>query len=1203
MAFNIGLSGIRAASTDLEVRGNNVANASTTGFKESRTEFGDVYTTTLLGTGVKPVGSGVLVDNVRQKFSQGNISGTGKALDMAIDGNGFFIVSDRGAVSYTRAGAYALDKDGYVVANNGARLQGYDANSSGVVNGVLGDIQIEIANQPPRLTNLVAAIVNVNAGAEVLQEQGKTISTAGLAIGAADAGIPESTATILASKDQPTTGGTPSRIQFGTDLATIGNYTAANITIDIGDGSGPQTVSLTGIAAGATPQAILNDVQRALDATFGTQELRATQVTPGGELAIERTGYAGTTGAGFTVTNKAAWDARFGASGVVTAGAPGSALFIGSTPTIADFRSVPGTSTTTRTTSTPPLNIVTSNPGSFAQLTANNNYAALDLSAPNNLTFSVATEGGASRTVRLGQATWSGAAPAGGFATVPIADVVAQINTQINAAAGGVANARVQAVDNAGRIEFQVKAPAAPGDFVRIADNAALSSGLNLGNLGFLSSNFFNSGTAPVQANNEFQLAVTSSTGNAAGPFTIVIPPANYATLDDLAAAIQNQVDTYIGGTGLADKVSVSAVGGQIVFTNSKIGGGEGIAITATAAEPQAVNALGFNSMFTVAGQDTVDRANSFRINLTVPAPDNDKRSGSVLIQLDEEYRSVQQLAASINRQLNSQNSDDYIGVRAEAVEIEPKVTPPQFKLRFLAVQDGEASIIKISDITASGADITEGQMFGLLQADLNDTSLLTTGIEGVTNEYPEQKVTLQDPDGNKTEIVIPENSEANAIVSIFNKQPGVTASAETVVTLPQNGFNSPAGNMKIKVNGQLLDSTSLTDMAKEIGTFRGTTLPGFKAEINPAGDMVITNEIGRDVKIEIVSPVATDSLVVQGKDNTGPVVLGGSATGPKAAAVGGEVNFTLNQGYLLQDPDPAVSGIFGALADSEFTSVTLNQFDPKDQGTYNHATSTTIYDSLGNSHVMTQYFVKEPVDPNRADEKTVWAMYVLIDGNEVGDPDPTKPFPENLEATRYRQELFFNADGTLDVTATGKMYVTNWDPKDADGNATGAVTSQNVLEGGLPLNDPPTNSNFEIKLDGSTQFGSPFAVNQVSQNGYTTGRLTGLEIDKEGLIFARFTNGQAQTLGQVALANFRNPEGLIPQGDTGWAESAESGVATVGSPKTASFGQIKSSALEDSNVELSEQLVGLIVAQRNFQASAKTIETVDQVTQTILQI
>lgn len=104
-------------------------------------------------------------------------------------------------------------------------------------------------------------------------------------------------------------------------------------------------------------------------------------------------------------------------------------------------------------------------------------------------------------------------------------------------------------------------------------------------------------------------------------------------------------------------------------------------------------------------------------------------------------------------------------------------------------------------------------------------------------------------------------------------------------------------------------------------------------------------------------------------------------------------------------------------------------------------------------------------------------------------------------------------------------------------------------------------------------------------------------------MIFARYTNGQAQVLGQVALANFRNPEGLTPLGDTGWAESFESGVATVGSPRTASFGQVRASALEDSNVDISEELVGLIIAQRNFQASAKTIETMDQVTQTILNI
>jgi flagellar hook protein FlgE len=421
-------------------------------------------------------------------------------------------------------------------------------------------------------------------------------------------------------------------------------------------------------------------------------------------------------------------------------------------------------------------------------------------------------------------------------------------------------------------------------------------------------------------------------------------------------------------------------------------------------------------------------------------------------------------------------------------------------------------------------------------------------------------------------------------------------------MTIPLSSYNNPGNTMNLSLNGQLLGASTLPEIAEEITSFRSTTLPGFKAEVNSAGDLVITNEIGRDIKLEIDSPAPTDSLVVYGAASTGPVVLGGTPTAATAAAVGGHIDFTFNEGYTMESPVPAVSGLFGALTEDEFTPIVLKTFDPADPATYNHATSTEIYDSLGNSHVMEQFFVREPLDPDRPNEANIWAMYVQVDGRDVGDPDSTLTFPDNLAPTRARYELFFNQDGTLDVDATGDLFVTNWDPMDSSGDPTGAMASLNVLESGLPLTEPPTNSNFQIILDGSTQFGSAFS-SEVNQNGYTTGRLSGLEVDNEGVIFARYTNGQAQVLGQVALANFRNPEGLTPLGGTGWAESFESGVATVGSPRTASFGQIRSSALEDSNVDISEELVGLIVAQRNFQASAKTIETMDQVTQTILNI
>ena len=993
----------------------------------------------------------------------------------------------------------------------------------------------------------------------------------------------------------------------GNTVAAVGAggaFGPADIQFDIGDGSGLQTVSVTTTGV-LSEQAVLAEIQTAIDGVFGSQQLTATTSTTG-ELVIRRAGINGTNGTGFA-TNDISFNAVFGPNGGVVPGTAGSQLFVGSAPITADFRSIPGTSTTTRTTATPPLGIVASNPGAPHQLTADNIYANLNVetAAPSNvLAFSIATEAGATYPIEISEAAWVGAPPSGAdYTDIDATEMAAEINAQITAVAGG-GNEETRAFVVGGRIEFQaVVPPASNGDFVQIADNTTTSANYNLNNLGFLSTNRFDGGAEPVQANNQFQLEVTSTSGNAAGPFDIVIPPNSYASLDDVAVAVQQQIDVYIGAGGLNGKVTVAAVGGQLVFTNTNTGAGEGIAITGTAAEPLAAGALGFNSLFAVTGQDEIDKTNSFRLNLTVPAPDNDNRSGSVLISLDEDYRSVQQLATSINRQLNSQNADDYIGIRAQAVEISPKVVPPQFTLELLAVEEGESSIISISNVSASGPDISSEDLFAILQSNPADGSLLTTGIEGVNNQYPEQQVTIVDPDGNETTVTIPEGTEANEIASIFNQQAGLTATANTVMTVPLSSYNNPGNLMNLTVNGQILTSTTLPEIADEINGYRGTTLPGFLASISEAGDLVITNEIGRDVKLEINSASPTDSLVVMGAVNTGPVVLGGTATAASAAAVGGNVTFTLNEGYSMQEPQPVVSGLFGALSEDEFTPIVLNAFDPLDQNTYNHATSTTMYDSLGNNHVLTQYFVKEPLDPNRPNEQNIWAMYVQVDGQNVGDPDSTLNFPDNLTPTPARYELFFNQDGTLDTEATGEIYVTNWDPLDGNGDSSGALNSVNVLEGGLPLTTPPSNSNFQITLDGSTQFGSSFSVSEVNQDGYTTGRLAGLEVDQEGVIFARYTNGQAQVLGQVALANFRNPEGLTPLGDTGWAESFESGVGTVGSPRTASFGQVRSSALEDSNVDISEELVGLIIAQRNFQASAKTIETMDQVTQTILNI
>lgn len=231
--------------------------------------------------------------------------------------------------------------------------------------------------------------------------------------------------------------------------------------------------------------------------------------------------------------------------------------------------------------------------------------------------------------------------------------------------------------------------------------------------------------------------------------------------------------------------------------------------------------------------------------------------------------------------------------------------------------------------------------------------------------------------------------------------------------------------------------------------------------------------------------------------------------------------------------------------------------FDPTDPSSFNHTTSVTVYDSLGAAHTATVYFIKDAA-PN------TWQTEVEINGAAVAGSAP----------------VVFNPDGSLNSPAGGLMALAAFTP------STGAA-----------------DINLSLDFGNATQFGDNFGVNSLSQDGFTTGRLTGVSVDAEGVVFARFTNGQSTSLGKLALANFVNPQGLQQLGDTTWGESFQSGDALLGEAGTASFGNIQSGALEASNVDLTAQLVQMITAQRNFQANAQMIETADAITQTVINI
>ena len=260
-------------------------------------------------------------------------------------------------------------------------------------------------------------------------------------------------------------------------------------------------------------------------------------------------------------------------------------------------------------------------------------------------------------------------------------------------------------------------------------------------------------------------------------------------------------------------------------------------------------------------------------------------------------------------------------------------------------------------------------------------------------------------------------------------------------------------------------------------------------------------------------------------------------------------------------DIPPQVSTKSSSVLNLDSRSGTLPSagFDLNDTGTFHNATSMAVYDTLGNAHTIAMYFVKTAAN--------TWDVFGAGDGKRLG----AAPLGT----------LQFQTDGSLDATASALPFNISLPV------TTGAST---------PLK-------FSLDFAGSTQFGSPFGVNKLLQDGYQSGRLTGFNISADGVLLGRYSNGQARAQGAVVLGNFTNPQGLQHLGNNLLAETSESGQALVGAPGTGSFGVLQSGALEESNVDLTAELVNMITAQRIYQANAQTIRTQDAILQTIVNL
>ena len=322
------------------------------------------------------------------------------------------------------------------------------------------------------------------------------------------------------------------------------------------------------------------------------------------------------------------------------------------------------------------------------------------------------------------------------------------------------------------------------------------------------------------------------------------------------------------------------------------------------------------------------------------------------------------------------------------------------------------------------------------------------------------------------------------------------------------------------------------------------------------SADRLVTDSQGATVQVFPVDGSGT--VVATSLDDTVSLRLPQTSGTPKATTQAKvSVNLSANAPIPANDP--------------QWTAASPYAFSRFDPDTYNFASSTVIYDSVGNPNTLTNYYVRQ-TQPGGAVTTSDWLCYSFVGGQQISS-DPTQPDPA------VPLTMTFDSNGVLQTPAGPTTFATF-----------------------TPPNAAPQDMSVDFSI-ATTQRPSAFTIIAQSQDGAPIGQLQGVTVDANGLVKASFSNGQNEALGKIVLAQFANPQGLRQIGNSYWSVSGLSGDATVGQPGESGFGNLMAGAIERSNVDITEELVGLIAAQRNFQANAKAIDTATQLSQTIINI
>lgn len=363
-------------------------------------------------------------------------------------------------------------------------------------------------------------------------------------------------------------------------------------------------------------------------------------------------------------------------------------------------------------------------------------------------------------------------------------------------------------------------------------------------------------------------------------------------------------------------------------------------------------------------------------------------------------------------------------------------------------------------------------------------------------------------------------------------------------------------------------------------GQARALQMP--TAGIDPAPTSKVDIELNLDSRkpptqpAAVAAKAAADAVTAKAKADADLTAATAADTAAKAALAVDQTNTTLINAAAaaasaLTAAQKVATDAAKAVTDTALAATAAAagaQFDINNKNTYNDATSLTVYDSKGQEVAMTYYFQKVATDQ--------WNVYVTANGLPLAGT-AARPLPSTT--------LTFTASGDKPTSPTGPVTLDIPATVNAKGGETVAITG------------------VQLDLSGAKQQGSGFGVTDLSQNGYAPGQLTNITVEDGGIITARYSNGQSKAAGQIEIATFRNPQGLQPLGGNAWSRTAASGDPIVGTPGEGNLGVLTSGALEESNVDLTGELVNMITAQRIYQANAQTIKTQDQVLQTLVNL